>query len=139
MKFRIALFLIMSTCVVISCQTTNQKSPLDIDINQVESVNIYNIYGHFKEYGLVERDTIIPIDKKDWQPLIDNFNIAEPLDSQKSTVYYSIIVNTKNEDKITIQVTSGDSFRVENGKTYAFEKASIDILNQYYTEVPFMK
>lgn len=138
MKFRVAISLFVSMCMVISCQMTTKESPLDIDINQVESVNIYNIYGHFKDYGLVERDTTIAIDKKDWPPLIDNFNHAESVGLQKSTVYYSIIVTLKNDKKIKVRVTSGENFKLEKDEAYTFEKESIDILERYYKEVPFM-
>lgn len=121
-----------------SCQTTSSKSGLNLDLDDVQSMNIYNIYGHFKDYGLVERDTTIAIDKKDWQPLIDNLNNVAPLDSQKSTVFYSIIIETKSEEEIKVQITSKNSFRLKDGKTYPFYKSSIDILERYYKDVPFM-
>lgn len=138
MKIRIILFLFISTFILFSCQSTNYETPLNIDINQVESVRIYNIYGHFKDYGLVERDTTIMIDKKDWKPLIDNFNQAESLGLTKSAVYYSIIIKLKNEEEIKVQFAEDDAFKLESDESYAFTKENIEILNRYYETVPFL-
>ena len=55
--------LIVLSILSISCLKTTHQSPLDIDVNEIQSVKIIDVISYFQNDSLIKKDTIIPIAK----------------------------------------------------------------------------
>lgn len=75
MIFKNILLFIFINLIIIAC-VKKHKSPLNIDVNEVESMEITYAIGYFENDSLIRKDTIIPIPEKHWISFIGNFNQA---------------------------------------------------------------
>lgn len=135
MKFIIYSTLFLISLSLFSC-VEKQTSPLDIKIDEVESMEIYHVFRHREDYQNLEKDTTVAIDKKDWNLLINNFNTAKSKGIIKAGITYGITIKLKNKDMITIRRAGDNLFKMEGDEAYTLTKESIEILDRSYKIAP---
>lgn len=141
MKIITYLTLFIISFSLFSCEfslfSNGKISPLDIDVNEVQSIEIYHVFGHRDAYHNLEKDTTVFIEKKDWGTLINDFNTAKSKGLMKTASRSAVLIKLKNKEIITIR-PSESVFKIKGDEAYTMAKESRELLNRYY-KVPPMK